>query len=110
MHKPRDKMNPMTRIDFNRYASSGYPPWAPRNSSGSAASEPDSQPSLLTRVADVCARLGRAGQPLPDTLRIEGVAVMRHGGLLAWAADLGWREGMAVVAMKAEAAGAGAAA
>lgn len=110
MLKQRDIINPMTQIDFNRNSSGGYPPCGPRVPGASAApSGPNSEPGLLSRVVDCCARLGRSGRILPETLRVEGVSVLAsgrygvggEGSLLAWGADLGWREGRAVAALKA---------
>ncbi len=81
----------MTRINFNRYSSGGYGSPPAQNASSAPDAEPS--PSLLHRIADAASRLGRAAYPLTDAVQVDGVAVMRNGGMQRWAAELGWREG-----------------
>ncbi len=87
----------MTRMDinFNRYSGGGYGP--PRSGARGAQEADGAQPvSLLSQIADAAARLGRSGQRLAATvgLQVDGVPVMRSGSMNAWAAELGWREGV----------------
>ncbi len=83
----------MTRINFNRNSNGGgYPP--PANHPVPGQPEDQHQPSLLTRIADHCARLGKAGYSIPGDLQVDGVAVAQGTELQRWAADLGHREGV----------------
>lgn len=86
----------MTRINFNRYSSGSFGSNGGNGSGATAASaaqQPEQSFSLLHRIANHCARLGRNGLSVTEATQVDGVPVLRTTPLNAWAADLGWREG-----------------